>query len=181
MDSIGVGIVGYGLAGRIFHKMLIEATPGLRVAAITARSPETLQRAREENPEAAVLAGFEELVAHPAVDLVVLATPHHVHCAQTVAALGAGKPVVVDKIMACSVAEADAMLSAARRAARGGQLRSHCGAQRSRSSVPWPRRGPTRMRAPVPRWTRRASRSTSGSSAWASWARASSTCRRTST
>ncbi len=118
MATIGVGIVGYGLAGRIFHKMLIEATPGLTITAIAARSPETLQRAQAENPDAAILPRFEDLVDHPNVDLVVLATPHHVHCEQAVAVLDAGKPVVVDKIMCRSVAEADAMISAADRAGK---------------------------------------------------------------
>lgn len=121
MGDIGVGIVGYGLAGRIFHKMLVDAVPGLRVAAIMSRSREKLDRAKSENPAAEVLDDFEALVRHPAVDLVVLATPHDVHCEQTVAALGMGKPVVVDKIMARSVAEADAMIEAA---ARAGQLLS---------------------------------------------------------
>ena len=115
MSDIGVGIVGYGLAGRIFHKRLVDATPGMRVAAIMSRSEEKLEQARAENPQAAVLDDFEALVNHHEVDLVVLATPHHVHCEQTVAVLDAAMPVVCDKIMACSVAEADAMIAAADR------------------------------------------------------------------
>ncbi|MCC7494855.1 MAG: Gfo/Idh/MocA family oxidoreductase [Fimbriimonadaceae bacterium] len=121
MSDLGVGIVGYGLAGRLFHRMLVDATPGLRVAAVMSRAAEKLEQARQDNPQAAVVDSFEALVQHPAVDLVVLATPHHLHCEQTVAALGMGKPVVVDKIMARSVAEADAMIAAADRA---GQLLS---------------------------------------------------------
>ncbi len=118
METIGVGIVGYGLAGRIFHKMLVDATDGLRVAAIMSRAQDKLDRAAQENPQAAILNDFDALVAHPDVDLVVLATPHHVHCEQTVAILDAGKPVVVDKIMARSVAEADLMIAAADRAGK---------------------------------------------------------------
>ncbi len=118
MSDIGVGIVGYGLAGRIFHKMLIDATPGLRVAAITSRSEDKRRQAAEENPVAVIVADLEALVGHPDVDLVVLATPHDVHCAQTVAVLEAGKPVVVDKIMARTVAEADAMIAAADRSGK---------------------------------------------------------------
>ncbi len=121
MSDIGVGLVGYGLAGRIFHKMLVDATDGMRVAAVMSRSQERLDRARAENPQAAILNDFEALVNHRDVDLVVLGTPHDVHCEQTVAALDAGKPVVVDKIMACSVTEADRMIAARE---RSGQLLS---------------------------------------------------------
>ena len=115
MSEIGIGLVGYGLAGRVFHKPLIEATPGLRLRAIMTRSEEKQAQAREENPDALVLDDFDRLCALDEVDLVVLATPHDVHCEQAIAALAAGRGVVVDKIMARSVAEADAMIAAAER------------------------------------------------------------------
>ncbi|MBI2297420.1 MAG: Gfo/Idh/MocA family oxidoreductase, partial [Armatimonadetes bacterium] len=118
MDTIGVGIVGYGLAGEWFHKMLIDAADGLRVAAVMSRSADKLARAREQNPDALVTADFDALLAAPQVDLVVLATPHHVHCEQAVAALDAGKAVVTDKIMCRSVTEADAMIAAAERSGK---------------------------------------------------------------
>lgn len=118
MDEIGVGLVGYGLAGTVFHKMLIDHTDGLRLAAIMSRSAEKLAKARAENPNALVTDDFDTLLAAPSVDLVVLATPHHVHCEQAIAALSAGKPVVTDKIMCRSVAEADAMIAAAERAGK---------------------------------------------------------------
>ncbi|MBI5831361.1 MAG: Gfo/Idh/MocA family oxidoreductase [Armatimonadetes bacterium] len=115
MSDIGIGIVGYGLAGRVFHRPLIDATPGLRIAGIAARSADKAERAREENPEATIVDSLEALCGLDEVDLVVLATPHDVHCEQTIAALEAGRAVVVDKIMARSVAEADAMIAAAER------------------------------------------------------------------
>lgn len=111
--DLGVGIVGYGVAGQVFHRPLVDATPGLRVAAVMVRNEERAQKAREDNPEAAVVADFNELLRRRDVDVVVLATPHDVHCEQAVAALRAGRSVVVDKIMARSVAEADRMIRAA--------------------------------------------------------------------
>ncbi|NUQ00355.1 MAG: Gfo/Idh/MocA family oxidoreductase, partial [Armatimonadetes bacterium] len=118
MKSIGVGIVGYGLAGKWFHKMLVDATSGLHLAAITSRSAEKREQAARENPDAVVVQTFEQLLNCDQVEVVVLATPHHVHCAETIAALEAGKHVVVDKIMARSVAEADAMVAAEDRTGR---------------------------------------------------------------
>jgi predicted dehydrogenase len=118
MEDIGVGIVGYGLAGKLFHKMLIDVTDGMKVTAVMSRSEAKLAQARDDNPGALVTNDFDELVGAAGVDLVVLATPHHVHCDQAVAALEAGKPVVTDKIMCRSVAEADRMIAAADRAGK---------------------------------------------------------------
>ncbi len=52
------------------------------------------------------------------VELVVIATPSHVHATQALEALGRGKQVVCEKPMALSVADADAMIDAAERADR---------------------------------------------------------------
>ena len=37
-DAIGVGIAGYGLAGRVFHAVLVQRTPGLRLRAVCSRT-----------------------------------------------------------------------------------------------------------------------------------------------
>ncbi|MBI2300516.1 MAG: Gfo/Idh/MocA family oxidoreductase [Armatimonadetes bacterium] len=118
MDTIGVGIVGYGLAGEWFHKLLIDEVDGLQITAVMSRSADKLARARKQNPGALITPDFDALLAADAVDLVVLATPHDVHAAQAVAALDAGKAVVTDKIMCRSVAEADAMIASAERSGK---------------------------------------------------------------
>src|SRR4051812_27022146 len=58
----------------------------------------------------------DELLAHPDVDVVCLATPSGQHAAQTIAAAGAGKHVLVEKPLALSLADADAMIEACERA-----------------------------------------------------------------
>ena len=111
-----VAIIGSGLAARKFHGYLIGLVPGLRVLGYASRSDETRAALRAEGLRA--WASAEEAAGDRDVDLVVLATPHHLHAAGAVAALGAGKPVVVDKVMALGVEEADRMIDAARRAKR---------------------------------------------------------------
>jgi scyllo-inositol 2-dehydrogenase (NADP+) len=111
---IRVGIVGYGFAGRGFHAYLISRVPDLRLAAVASRDPE--RRARAENDYGiATYATLEELLERAEVDLVVIATPHDTHAPLAIQALGAGKHVVVDKVMCLNVAEADAMIDAGRR------------------------------------------------------------------
>jgi predicted dehydrogenase len=61
-----------------------------------------------------------ELLAHPDVDAVYIAVPHHLHAPLTIQALEAGKHVLVEKPIATTLADADAMIAAAR--ARGRVL-----------------------------------------------------------
>ena len=114
---IKVGIVGYGYAGRNFHSYLVRLADGLHLEAIASSSPEKrAQIARERGCR--TVESAEQLFADPAIDLVVLATPHDTHAPLAIAALQAGKHVVTDKVMCLSVAEADAMIAASRRAGK---------------------------------------------------------------
>jgi scyllo-inositol 2-dehydrogenase (NADP+) len=115
-DPLGVGIAGYGLAGRVFHATLVGHTPGLRLRAVFSRTAERRARAAAEHGGIALYESYAALLDDPRVDLVVVATPHHTHEGLVVQAAGAGKHVVVDKIMALSVAEGQRMIAAARRA-----------------------------------------------------------------
>lgn len=114
---IGVGIVGYGYAGRVFHSALVERAPGLELRAVMARDPARREQAARERG-VATYAALGDLVADLAIELVVIATPHDTHAALAIAALEAGKHVVVDKPLAITLAEADRMVEAARRADR---------------------------------------------------------------
>jgi scyllo-inositol 2-dehydrogenase (NADP+) len=115
-DAIGVGIAGYGLAGRVFHAVLVQHTPGLRLRAVCSRTAARREQAQREHSGIALHERYEALLDDPAVDLVVVATPHHTHEELVVQAAQAGKHVVVDKIMCLSVAEGERMIDAARRA-----------------------------------------------------------------
>ena len=96
-EPIRVAVLGYGLAGRVFHCPFVGAIPGLELAAIMQRHGDT---AAEIYPLARILRTPEEVFADPAIDLVVVATPNDTHEDFALAALAAGKHVVVDKPMA---------------------------------------------------------------------------------
>jgi len=101
-----VGIVGYGLAGRVFHAPLVAATPGLEVAAVVTADPGRAARARADHPGAEVVADVDALfgLADP-VDLVVVATPNDAHVPLARRCVVAGVPVVVDKPLAATADE----------------------------------------------------------------------------
>ncbi|WP_209622532.1 Gfo/Idh/MocA family protein [Saccharothrix coeruleofusca] len=110
--SVRTGILGYGIAGRVFHAPLIEATPGMTVSAIVTTDPDRRAAAAAAHPSARLLSTPEELFA-AGVDLVVVAGPNRTHVPLALAAVEAGIPVVVDKPFAATVADARRVLKAA--------------------------------------------------------------------
>ena len=114
-----VGLLGYGLAGRVFHAPLIAATPGLRLDAVVTRDPQRRAQVHADHPDARVLDDAEQLWrAAETLDLVVVAAPNRQHVPLARAAIGAGLPVVVDKPLAPTAAEGRALVAAAAAAGR---------------------------------------------------------------
>ncbi|MFE4664100.1 Gfo/Idh/MocA family oxidoreductase [Streptomyces sp. NPDC056716] len=102
-----VGLVGYGLAGSVFHAPLIAATEGLVLDTVVTSSPERREQARAEFPGVRTLRTVDELFGRAdELDLIVLASPNRTHVPLATAALKAGLPVVVDKPVAGTAAEA---------------------------------------------------------------------------
>lgn len=104
---IRVAIIGYGLAGAVFHAPLIAATPGLAVTAIVTRDAVRKEQASKDFPQARLLDTADSIWSDPAsCDLAVVAAPNRVHASLGEASLEAGIPVVIDKPFATTVAEA---------------------------------------------------------------------------
>jgi predicted dehydrogenase len=115
MDTLRVGLIGYGYAGKTFHAPLIRATPGLELAAVA--SSDAAKVHADLGPAVAVLS-WQELVARADIDLVVVATPNALHHPQALAALSAGRHVVVDKPFALDAGQAAELIAAAASGAR---------------------------------------------------------------
>lgn len=107
-QPIRVGLIGHGFAGSLIHAPLIEGAGDYRITTIAASRDISGRRdgpRRADSPAA--------LVADPAVDLVVVASPNTGHFPHARAALLGGKHVVVDKPMVLSTAEADELIALA--------------------------------------------------------------------
>ncbi|MEU3044327.1 Gfo/Idh/MocA family oxidoreductase [Streptomyces diastaticus] len=111
---VRVALVGYGLAGSVFHAPLIAATEGLDLDTVVTSSPERRDAARAEFGEVRFAATADELWPRAdELDLVVVASPNKTHVALAEAALRAGLPVVVDKPLAGTAAEARSLAALA--------------------------------------------------------------------
>ncbi|MGW1270515.1 Gfo/Idh/MocA family protein [Streptomyces sp. NPDC002491] len=109
-----VGLIGYGLAGSVFHAPLIAAADGLVLDTVVTSNPERQEQARAEFPDVRLAAGSDELLSRAdELDLIVVASPNRTHVPLATAALQAGLPVVVDKPVAGTAAEARALAALA--------------------------------------------------------------------
>jgi predicted dehydrogenase len=111
-SDIGVGIIGFGLAAKVFHAPFISAVPGLSLKVFVERSSNA---AAQAYPHTRTVRSVEELLADPAIHLVIVATPNPTHFALASQALRAGKHVVIDKPFAGTSAEADQLIQLAAR------------------------------------------------------------------
>ncbi len=112
---IGVGLIGFGLAGRAFHAPVIRAVPGLRLAAILRRSG---TQAAEQYPDVLTVRSVEELLSIESIRLIVIATPNDTHYPLARQCLAAGRDVIVDKPFTTTLAEAAGLVQFARQCDR---------------------------------------------------------------
>jgi predicted dehydrogenase len=116
-----VALLGYGLAGRVFHGPLIDVEPTLRLTTIVTSDASRAAQAAQAHPHATVVPSAQAVWdAADEYDLVVVATPNVAHRPQAEAALRHGLPVVVDKPLAADTESARAIVELA--ASVGRQL-----------------------------------------------------------
>jgi len=114
MADLRGAVIGYGLAGSVFHAPLISSTPGLTRSTVVTGNPERQAEAGRAHPEARVVSDPEEVWGNASEhDFVVVATPNDTHVTLARRALDVGLPVVVDKPLAPTVAEARSLVEQA--------------------------------------------------------------------
>ncbi len=108
---VRVGVLGFGLAGQVFHAPMIRAVPGLELACILERHG---SRAQEKYPDVRVARTLEELLADETIRLCVIGTPHNTHFDLARRCLLAGRDVVIDKPFAVTLQEAEELIALAK-------------------------------------------------------------------
>jgi len=116
-DPIRYGIVGLGRAGWSIHVEGLRNREDAKIVAVADPMPER----RDESKEAFGCETYEsidELLKDDNVEVVVIATPSFLHGPDTLKAFAAGKHVVVEKPMSMTLAEADSMIAASKKAGK---------------------------------------------------------------
>ena len=115
--ALRVGLVGYGAWGRL-HAGCLARTEGAELVAICCASEETAKAAAGDFPGAAISRDFEDMLADGSIDVVDIAAPNHLHCEMGVAAMLAGKHVLLEKPLAISIDECDRLVATQRQTGR---------------------------------------------------------------
>ncbi|NIP82729.1 MAG: Gfo/Idh/MocA family oxidoreductase [Gemmatimonadetes bacterium] len=113
-----VGLVGTGAIAQIVHLPLLKELPGVRLEALCDIDEKKAGAIARRLDVPHVFDRTEDLFASDAVDAVVICSPSHLHHSQAIAALEAGKHVLVERPLAIDPAGAEAAVQAAERADR---------------------------------------------------------------
>ncbi len=115
-ERIGIGIIGLGAQGNV-HLRALLACPDAEVAALCDSDAEALRladfSAGQGDAQPRIFADYAELLRDADVQAVVIAVPDDLHREVAVAAFRAGKDVLLEKLIAHTVEDIDAILAAA--------------------------------------------------------------------
>lgn len=112
---IKVGLIGYGMAGQVFHSPTITSIPGLQLTAIRETKEHNISLAQSRYPAVSIVQNSNELISDSEITLVVIATTNTMHYPLAKEALLHGKHVVVDKPFTINTKDADELIEIARR------------------------------------------------------------------
>lgn len=128
MRDIGIGILGGGYMGKA-HAVAMAAVGAVfattlrpRLEMICASRPDSAERYRRDYGFARATADWRELVEDPRVEAIVIATPQGTHRQIAEAAFARGKPVFCEKPLGASLADARAMVDAARASGQANMI-----------------------------------------------------------
>jgi len=111
-EPMAFAVAGYGAWGRFHARSIASAADG-RLIAIAAPSEANATAAKADFPDALIHRHWQALITDPAIEAIAIATPNHLHAPIAVAALEAGKHVLVEKPMANTLLDCDRIIAAA--------------------------------------------------------------------
>ncbi|WP_435749035.1 Gfo/Idh/MocA family protein [Microbacterium sp. PMB16] len=113
--KIRVGVVGAGLRFTLMRAIIDLPDSAYRLVAVADPNPDARDAVGAELPDVRLYADHRELVADPDVDAVFVLTPDFLHAEVGLASLDAGKATFIEKPLATSLEDADALIEAAER------------------------------------------------------------------
>ncbi len=109
--TIGTGIIGFGLSGKVFHAPFLHISQGFEIKKIVERHKKESQLIY---PYVDVVEDYKELLNDAEIELIVVCTPNTLHYQMVIDCLKAGKHVVVEKPFTPASKEADELIKLAK-------------------------------------------------------------------
>lgn len=116
--TVRIGVIGCGMIAQRAHLLGYAACPDAEIVALCDVMEDRLQEVAAKYEVGHTFTDYRRLLEMPEIDAVSVCTPNALHAPMTIDALHAGKHVLVEKPMAITIAEADAMVDAANRAGK---------------------------------------------------------------
>jgi len=122
-ERVNLGIIGFGLIGRI-HSRNFKEQPDVQIAALAETYQPRLAAGAEliDNPSLQKSSDFRRLLDNKSIDAILVATPDHWHCLMTMMACAAGKDVYCEKPLTLFVKEGRWMIDCAKKHKRVVQV-----------------------------------------------------------
>ena len=111
-STVGVGVIGAGAIGSLHCRNLAQRTPGAHVVAVMDIDRERAEAVAAECGGARAYTDASALIAADDVEAVLIAAPCATHAELTLACIQAGKPVLCEKPLAATKADAERVLQA---------------------------------------------------------------------
>ena len=109
-----LGVIGYGLWGKR-HADALAKLDDAELVAVSCRSGDTAAMVKKDYPDVSVHLDYRDLLARDDIDAVTVVVPNYLHAEVGIAALEAGKDVLLEKPMAATAEECDRLIAAAQR------------------------------------------------------------------
>ena len=116
MRKTGFGVIGAGIVGGAWHAHVYHHVPGAQLVAVCDLNAERAREIADKYSVAHVYSDYRELLARPDIAAVSIATPDSAHREIAVAAAEAGKHILVEKPLAMTIEDAEAILAAVKAA-----------------------------------------------------------------
>jgi predicted dehydrogenase len=113
MRRLNIGVIGFGWAGEQHARALKQLSDRAQLVGVAESNESVLQRVAQVDPRLFVTKDYRELLLLPQLDAVSICLPHKLHAPVAIAAAKAGRHVLVEKPLASTLPDADAMINAA--------------------------------------------------------------------
>lgn len=112
-NIISTAIIGFGMAGRVFHSPIISSLDGFKLNKIYTTNTESIKAIEMLYPNTMVVSDPKEILSDESIELVIIAAPNTQHFSLAKQVLLAGKHVVIDKPFTVTSSESDELISLA--------------------------------------------------------------------
>lgn len=117
-NIINTAIIGFGMAGSVFHSPIISSIDSFNLSKIYTTNKESIKAIEKLYPYTKAVQNVKDIFADEAIELVVIASPNTHHFSLAKEAMLAGKHVVIDKPFTVTSDEADELIYIAQKHGR---------------------------------------------------------------